>query len=448
MAGGALGSWSLTLAPNTPKTILDQLDYWGSIVITSSPVDAARYGDTLFDHARYIGVMRGREFQVGSKGIAGVGQSLWIGDEDDKGHVIETAIGLIDQNFNDSLEAIIPPTVTLGDVFPQSGLFTQTFKLVGRRFALDYFCEMYGCEWRVRGKAVLDVGLPEDLYSPNPTCAILRGVPEGGIDTDGVRALPGDASLSADMDDFSTRVVMVGQGSGNIVAVGTADIDSGLNPYQDLFGNDLKMTRLVSESNTSLINADARAEITLDPFTVPREAVKLSTRTHDIKGDLVVGGYVWVEDHDAKLVGTEQVNFKGMRLYPLKLRVTEIAWPVEAGMGVAYRHWDGTWIDLTPYIEWESGDTTVTVNAFDRALTSGTSPRDPVAPGQVGADDGVAPDIPEWVAPFDVSVYPSPVDGMARAEVFLEWETPLNFGLGTVVEDGSHYTIRYRRVNP
>lgn len=444
VAGGALGSWDLTLSANTPQTVLDRLDYWGHIVITPSPVDPTRYGDSLFDYARYSGVMRSREFQYGEKAIGGVGLSLWVGDEDDKGHVIETEIDLINQNFSDSLTAIVPPSVTLGNVFPKAGLFTQKFKLVGRRAALDYFCSLYGCEWRVRGKAVLDVGAPEDLYSPVPTCVITRSVPQGGIDTDGTRALPGDASLDADMDDFSTRVVMVGSGNGITVAVGTADIETEKNPYKDLLGADMRLTRLVSEQNTSLINANARAQITLEPFTVPREAVSLSTRTHDIKGDLQVGGYVWVEDREAKLVGTELVNFKGMRLYPLRLRVTELSWPVEVGMGVAYRHWDGTWMDLTPYIEWEDGDTTVTVNAYDRALTTGTSPNDPIS-GQVGADDGVAPDIPEWVEPIESNVYRSPVDGMARAELFLEWETPLNFGIGTVVEDGSHYVIRYRR---
>lgn len=446
VAGGALGSWDLNLAAFTPQSVLDKLGYWGSIVITSSPVDPTRYGDVLFDHARYVGVLRGRDFKQGNKGIAGVGQSFWVGDEEDKGHAIEAEINLVAQTFNESLNSIVPPTVTLGDVYPQVGLFTQKFKLTGRRAALDYFCEMYGCEWRVRGKAILDVGKPEQLYNPAPSCAIIRGVPEGGIDTDGVRALPGDASLSADMDDYSTRVIMVGSGNGLTVAVGTADIAPEKNPYVDLKGNPLKLTRLVSENNTSLINADARAEITLEPFTDPREAIKLSTRTHDIAGDLQVGGYVWVEDHEAKLIGTEQVNFKGMRLRPLKLRVTELAWPVEAGMGVAYRTNAGEWLDLTPYIEWEDGDTTVTVNAYDRALTTASSPNDPIQ-GQVGADDGIPPDIPEWDGVQATNVYLSPVDGTARAEVTLKWETPLNLEIGTVVEDGSHYVIRYRRTD-
>src|SRR6185369_19222 len=129
--------------------------------------------------------------------------------------------------------------------------------LMGRRAAINYFAELYGVEWRVRGQMRFDIGLPDQLYDTTPTCAVLRGVPDGGIDTDGLRALPGEAALDADMEDYSTRVVTVGQGDGITVAVGDADIDPLSNPYKDFFGNTLKITRLISEQNTSLTNADA-----------------------------------------------------------------------------------------------------------------------------------------------------------------------------------------------
>lgn len=439
-----MGSWGITLSENTPQSVLDFIDYFGHIAITSSRVDPTRYGDSLMDDARYVGVLRDRQFRAGPKDIGGPGISFWIGDEDDKGDIIEDEINIVDQTFEDSLDMLLPPQVQKGNVFAQAGLHKNRYKLIGRRAAINYFAELFGVEWRVRGKMWFDIGLPDQLYDPNPTCAVIRGIPNGGIDTDGLRALPGEAELDADMEDYSTRVITVGQGDGITVAVGEADINPLTNPYKDFFGEDLKLTRLVSEQNTSLTNADARAQIFLDQFTSPVEAIKLSSRTHDIKGDLVCGGYIWVEDQDAKIVGSSMVVFHGQRIYPIKYRVTELAWPVEAGMGVAYRHWNGTWIDLTPYVVFEEGDTTVTINGYNKPLTTGTSPSDPIA-GQVGSgNDGMAPETPVFIEPFTTAQYVGE-DGLSRAEFTLAWTIPLNED-GSVVTDGQFYQIRYKRI--
>jgi hypothetical protein len=446
IVGGAMGSWELTLSSDTPQWLLDAIDYFGHIAVTSSRVDPTRYGDGLMDDARYVGVLRTRSFQAGQKTIGGPGISFWIGDEDDKGDVIETEINIVDQTFEDSLDMLLPPQVVKDHVFVQAGLHKNKYKLIGRRAAINYFAELYGVEWRVRGKMRFDIGLPTDLYDPNPRCAVVRGIPGGGIDTDGLRALPGEAGLDADMGDYSTRVVTVGSGDGITVAVGDADINPLSNPYKDFFGQPLKVTRLVSEQNTSLTNADARAQIFLDQFTSPVEKTKLSTRTHDIKGDLECGGYIWVEDQDAKIVGPEAVVFQGRRLYPVKYRITELAWPIESGMGVSYRHWNGTWYDLTPYVVFEDGDTTVTINGYNKPLTTGTSPSDPIA-GQVGSgNDGQSPDTPDFIEPFTTAQYLSDQDGLSRAEFDISWTIPLNQVDGTVVTDGQFYQIRYKRI--
>lgn len=437
-----MGEWSITLAANTPQDILDQIDYFGHIAITTAPVDPTRYGDALLTDARYAGVLRGRTFTAGDKEISGAGMSFWIADEDGKGHAIEDEIVFTGADFTTVITTLLPPTVTIGTINPLTGLHNNKYKLTSRRDALNYVAGLYSAEWRVNGDATFDIGTVAQMYPVDPTCAIIRRLPEGGIDTDGVRALPGNSEVDADVEDFSTRVVTVGEGDGLTVAVGTADIDSEKNPYKDLQGNALKMTRLVSEQNTSLINADARAQLQLDQFDTPREEIKLSTLTHDVKGDLSVGGNVWVEDEDAKLVDLENnVNFKGMRINPVKLRVTELQWPVEAGMGVAYRHWNGTWIDLTPYVMWETGEVAITVGGYNRSLTGSTSPNDPITGG--GTADTSTPRTPVFTTPFVNRNYQSPVNGFTRAEVVVAWEQPLNDD-DTVIADGGEYQIRYR----
>lgn len=436
-----MGEWNLTLSPDTPQDILDTLGYFGHIAVTSGRVDPTRYGDALLSDAQYVGVLRRRKMSAGPKEIGGSGPSFWISDEDGKGHAIEANIEFLNAVFGTVVATLLPPTVYTGTINAQAGLHTNIYKISSRRSAIDYVAELYGCEWRVNNDFTFDIGTPAQLYNPSPSVAIVRTISDGGVDND-VKALPGEAGLDSDVDDFSTRVITVGEGNGLVVAVGTADIDPLKNPYKDPKGNTLVMTRLVSEQNTSLINADARAQLQLNRFTDPKEGVTLSTLTHDIKGDLQVGSYVWVEDREAGLYDNSlELNFKGMRLNPLKLRISEVSWPVEFGMGVSYRSNLGVWTDITQYIEWESGNTTVKVNQYDRPLTSGTTPNDTIAGQQMV--DTTAPAAPAFVLPFVTSTYESQITGVTEARLDVNWTTPLNVD-GTVIQDGNRYEIRYR----
>lgn len=440
--GGAVGDWEVKLSANTPKEVLDQIDYWGHIVISPGEADPERYGDNLLNSARYVGVLRGRSFAGDSKSVSGGGMALWLGDEDDKGHVFETPVSLTNASFNESIEALLPNAIDAGTLHNQTGLYTGVHQYQSSRKALDYVTELFDAEWRINGDGTLDAGKATELYNPEPTAAITSKIRQGGIDLD-LRALPGDAELEADMDDFTTRVVLLAQGENQeSIVSATADILPVKNPYRDIWGNPLERTRMVSESDTSEGNAQARAQLQLNRFTSPRESIKLSTVTHDISGDVLVGGYVWVEDVEAKLFDLNaQIRFRGMQLNPIKMRVTGLSWPIERGMGVAYRHWDGSWVDLTKYVEFESGATTVTVGGYSRSLTGTSAPSDPI--GSVPVGDNTTPDKVLWnVDEIRQATYTS-TDGSTRAQIDLAWFLPLNTD-GTVITDGGRYQIRYR----
>lgn len=436
----ALGEWSIKLKPNTPIEILDQLEYFGHIAISAARVDPEAAGDALLESARYVGVLRDRGFGDDNKSVKGVGMNYWLGDEEDKGDVIEEpALTFTNATFSSTLTTLLPDSVGVGTIAALSGLYNGSHQFVAKRKAIDYVCSLYDAEYRVRGSGVLDAGLISDLYVTEPKAAILRN--RTGLEMD-YRALPGRAKLDSDVRDLTTRVVLLAEGSESSTISATADINPALNPYVDLFGNPVKLTRIVSEQQTSEGNAPARAQLQLNRFTSPRDSLSLSTATYDIKGTVAAGDYVWVYDPEAKLINTaNRIDFHGQEIYPLKLRTFEITWPVAIGMGVAFRTPTGEWLDLTDYVEFEQGDTTLVVGGYNRSLTgTGASEQDP---GSRPLENSTTPDAPTWNTPFTNGTYQSGLDGLTRAQIVLDWDQPLNTD-NSVITDGGQYEIRMR----
>jgi hypothetical protein len=86
----------------------------------------------------------------------------------------------------------------------------------------------------------------------------------------------------------------------------------------------------------------------------------------------ICGDYVWVWDpirglHD--LAGTP-FTYAGQLVWPVAVRVMEMTWPIVEGMSVWLdnTHQGGDVTDLTPFVEWEEGDTTLSVGSLPRRL--------------------------------------------------------------------------------
>lgn len=436
-----LGSWSLTLKSSTPKRILDALEYFGHVAIHAAPVVPEVDGDGLLASSRYTGVLRKKEAGDATS-IGGAGMAFWLGDEDKKGYVYETQKSYTNATFQAVMADLLPPSVHAGTIYNLAKNFSGNFQYVSPREALNYVATTLDAEWRVNGDATLDAGLVSDLYVTDPQLidsVIVRRNP--GVDI-GMRGLRGSIKTGRDVEDFTTRTLLLANGEGGGVATGSADIAPGLNPYVDMFGNPVKLTRVISESTTDPANAPARAQLQLNRFTSPRDAITMSTDEFDVKGTIKVGDYSWVYDPDAGVVdGNNEIIFRGDRLNPMKLRVTEMTWPIARGFSVAYRAPNGDWFDLTPYVESESGSTTIVVGGFNRSLTQGGA--DGGAGGSRPVPNTTVPGVPTWVVPFKQSIYSSPVDGATRAQVEVAWTRPLNTD-GSNITDGDHWDIRYR----
>lgn len=434
----ALGNWSLTLSASTPRSVLEALVYLGHVTIHTGRVQPELIGDGLLTSSEHTGVLRSLSVGDDQHTIGGPGMAFWLGDEDGKGAVIEDPVTFTAALPADAVRGLLPASgaVTEGTFHPVAGSYTGTHQWQSPRTAIDYVATTVDAEWRVNGDATLDFGTAADLFVTDPTCLIVRR--GTGVD-DLMRALAGKLLLSSDVEDFTTRVVLLAQGTEASTVTAAKDILPGLNPYKDLHGNPVQLTRLVSESTTDATNADARAQLQLNRFSSTRDALKLSAADYDVFGAARAGDYVYVFDPDAGMFDLDnEITFRGERLYPAKLRLTEVTWPVRPGRMAAYRDPDGTWIDLTDYVVWESGDATLQVGDYSRNLiTSGE-----VVGTRPVADTSV-PAAPTWVEPFVQGVYQSPVTGTARGTSTLAWVRPLNTD-GTTILDGSHYEIRYR----
>jgi hypothetical protein len=449
----ALGSWEIDLLPTIPRETLDALEFFGHIAIIHGRVDPATYGDSLLDKgvARYVGVLRGNSLADDARTnapndnikISGVGMAFWLGDDDSKGDVIENATTFASGSaFPTVIRGLLPASgaVTEGILYSVDRTYAGTHQWQTSRDAIKYVCATVSTpddpvNWRVNNDATLDAGPESDLFVTDPTCVM---VARGDGEDMTLRGVPGSMNLTSDMEDYSTRVVLLAEGTGASIATGAADLAAGDNPYVDLHGNPLKLTRMVSESDTTATNADTRAQLALAQYTVANRDLKLGIQDYDVQGVFSVGDYIYCYDPDKGLVDTSQeIVFRGQRLNPITLQVVGVQWPVTAEYTVAYRAGDGTWYDLTDHIETHDAGTYVTVGSLQRQLSS--TSLQPI--GSRPSQDTSTPGVPTLVTPFQGAAY---LDsrGFTRARVVLKWNAPLNVD-GSTILDGDHYDIRY-----
>lgn len=435
---GGYGTWNIALGDDTPKAVLDALQFFGHIVIDIGNPDRAFLNDGMLKTARYVGQLNTRDIKGQPNTYGGGGMLLWMGDPDQKGQVIESLLTLTTRTFVQAMTAIMPTCLHIGTFFGTvPGTISTTFQYTDPKTAADYITSTMNAAYRVNGDGTVDAGRPIDLYRQVPICSLVRY--GAGVDMR-LRALPGDFDATSDVLDFTTRALLLAQGDSGSVVDATADIAPVLNPYRDFFNNPVKLTRMISESGTEAGLASTRAQLQLNRFSSTRDALTLSTTEYDIKGEVQVGDNIYVYDPETGLSdNNNEVIFMGDRLNPLILQCTELTYPIVDGMTVAYRDSTGKYTDLTSYVQFESGSTTVVVGGYNRALVSTSEPV-----GSRPLTDTSVPAAVTWVLPFAQAVYQSSVSGQTRAQVRLAWNVPLNVD-GSVILDGDHYEINWRQ---
>lgn len=448
-----LGSWTLQLAPETPKRITDALGFFGHVAIIGGPVsDVEGYGDALLAGARYVGVIRNLP-KPDDRGpqLGGSGMVFWLGDEDGKGPVIETELDLSGKTLVQAVGLILNPVdaVTIGTIHAHAGTLPVGTKhlYVTARVALQAVCDAFGVEFRVNGDGSVDVGTAAELYTiTNPDTVLVR---EGaGSDLD-LTGLVGTFDVGRAVYDWSDRVVLVGRtvstGDAPEEQFVTATSNVALNPYVDLFGNPVRATRIINDSTTDTGTAQARADLNRNRFGRVVRSFRLTSADYDTEGNFDVGDNVLVYDPETGI--TDPLNeraFRGRIIHPDTIRVTEATWSVRSSFTVAYRAQNGTWYDLTPFVTAETGGSD--------ELVVGDLPRSLSRPGddplqaridQARAGTDLTRPSPPTALVLDSDAYIAP-SGETVANIVASWTPPTTNEDATVITDLSHFIVQYR----
>lgn len=433
----ALGQWNLNLSEDTPDEILSQLGYFGHIAIVRGLVDVEGTGDGLLRAARYVGVLR-EKHRPDVVQLFGVGMATWLGDEDHKGHIFETPITLTNATFRQAVLAVLPSAVTAGTIYDQPGTYSGVHQWETPRDALDTICTAFNCEWRVNGDATLDAGKVSQLYQTNPTSIVVRK--GAGKDMD-LSSLGAAVEVDIDVVDYSTRIVLLGQDQNN-GQFAESSISAPSVPYLDLHGNPVERTRMISDSSTTPGAVDAAAALNLNRFNRTRQALSITAQGYELEGDFQIGDYTYVFDPETGIVNpANEVYFHGDVLHPDVIRITAISWPVTRDYTVAFRKQDGTWLDLTRYVVWESGGNQITVGDLPNSLTN---PGSNVVQARVLAAQGdtIPPNAPTGLTLGSIAV--NDINGNATAVLNVSWTAPTTNTDSSVFDDLSYYLVAYQ----
>lgn len=371
----ALGSWRLTLDPGCPLEVLERLDFFGHLAVWPGQVqEVAARGDELLNAARYVGVLRRRRLgdeEQPSIDLSGVGLAVWLGDEDGKGAVIQSVYspsGLAPNVVAATLITFGQLQITLGTIHVQPGTHTATYNYNTVREILDYMAPLYDCHWRINNDWSFDFGTDAELFVTDPQAVVVRRRALAGRESTR-RAALGRLGFEEDVEDWTSRVLLL---DGALSSTGNAETASGSIAYHGPQQVMRWWIRTVNESETSTGNATARAQLHLNRFSGTRRNLQLSTADFEVVGDVRPGDYVYVYDPDSGLTDdANPIDHRGHLIHPAKIQCVGISWPVTDGHTVGFRRSDGTgdWIDLTPWVRWETGDVELEVGTPRKALT-------------------------------------------------------------------------------
>jgi len=445
----AMGQWSVRLRGNTPKSILDVLDanYFGHVAILPGRVDVNALGDSLLPAARYVGVYRQKFNQQDEFEIQGNGLAFWLGDSDDRGDIFVTAKTFAASTFAPTVRALLPASgsVVEGTLYSIGGsaTFSGTVQWETPRAALNRVATAFTAsstdpvEWRINNDATLDMGKVSQLYpsalSPK-AILVKKGAADRDMSTVTVQA---NLSLDADVEDYATAVYVIGQGDGAAAPVGSAS--AAPTNYKHLRGGNVVVAQVLSDTSATAAEATISAGLALADTQTLRRAAQISTEDYDIKGTFGSGDSVYVFDPDAGFIDlNNEVMWQGRPINPMKLRVSELSWPVPLYWTVAFRDKNGLWYDLSGHYAAESGNASIVVGEFNQRLTGGLGP---------DLDGRATPDSSIPAAPvfgtFYTGTYESGTQEGTRAQIQAQWNKPLNTDGSTLI-DLDHYELQFR----
>lgn len=484
----APGTFQVQLsATSTPNSIINSIDPWGQILIHTTRVDENTISNQdMIKEARYVGVVQNLEYDLDSFLVSGKGTMVYLGDSDSRGLVVaETSTsGAVRSYTNDSLSDVLDRTTSTpygllrtGDTAAQQAVRTKAGSIInpttgtttytGDHYlesaykAVKFVCEHFDAEFYVDNEGYIYAGRPDDIFSghdTDPTAIILR---EGqGEDPNIEGFIPASITTGFNAEEYITKVELIPTSESKEVSMAEATVS--VNEYKDLFNENLKRIQVVKDASSVESNYQARANLALSEYNRLKKTVNVSLQGYDIAGSFKVGDKIFIydpevgfEDTDSKASAESrslfQTVYQGQTINPEKIRVVGMSYPIQDGMGVYYRNSStGNIIDLTDYVEFETGDISLEIGDVGQTLSTDFSTSASVI--NLGTNDEFTiPDQPtkpsDGTTGFDATkgTYRDG-SGAAKGFIKLDWTTPQNKN-GTTILDGSHFLIQWRMVS-
>lgn len=380
----APGRWNVNLQADTPVSLTDQLNLATSVGFASAIFTAAPLDPTMFDSADlltlsvYTGIYRAQEERLK---LDGPHATAWLADEDGKGDLIEAGLFSVGSPLSNWVTGLTTPALSVGTITDPGGSLGWNYswtndKANNPRAAMDAVCDWFTAvagstddpvEWEVSEQLEVNAGLVSAVYGTTPS-AIFTADDDGREHAE-LTSFPASMTLREDLEDYTDRVLA------SDTSATLADYPAsawGSTPYNDPQGADLHMARVVSGVEPSWSSLTSVAQGQYSRFKKVRQKIDASLSGFCPIADIRCGSYVWAWDPFENIYDTaNEITFRGEVIRPLKLRVKEINQPLQAGMGVYIRYYDGSaWqvIDLTPWVEYESGETRVTIGDLAQTL--------------------------------------------------------------------------------
>jgi|GEM_PF-6368211 len=385
----AAGSWSLKLRADTPQWVLDLLDLstgmFGQLIITPGDVEGITSAAELRKISSYVGVLRTRP---GVLEFAGASALVLLGDEDGKGPVKSTASSVTAQQLPYWVGQYTPGNgIVAGTTYGTTATWSGPVpSQITYRAAMDMAVAGCGGEFRLSvdssGNLAIDSGAVDSLYGATPASIVVARDGNRELGIIGLKTV--DAAWSSDGEDYTTSVNVIARGDGG-ATVSTAT--AGSVPYYAPGGAaTVVMTRVVDSSGTTAADAAAVATQQLALFNKLHEGYQLRVESSGVVGftggpsgvtttAVRCGDWIYVYAPDRNILDVaNQVVYRGEVMFPKRLRIMGISWPIMRGCGVYFVSPDAaqTLTRLSDWVEWESGDTTFVVGSQERPLMGST----------------------------------------------------------------------------
>lgn len=392
----AAGSWEITLDPSTPKHVRDNVDLatypWSYIVVTDAHHHPNDIGAAdLLAQAVYSGVYRKRSRD--GRTLSGAGLAVLLGDEDGKGDLY---LGVdfdpsTSRTYQAHLTAFMFNNGITAGTIAADGSAAFTFKGETGDNVREWLNHLRVAKpgtdfgWILRPDGTMDSDTKANLWASG--AILFSSSPSGRESTvTGIHAVLDVGEEDAEDLSSAIKVDVAGVGiqtastSLPSTAVGFDGAAITLERYETNQPRRPRPTtggfaRFRAWNANSAATGQKIANREAGRFDDLRQELDVAHNEYAPWRHYTIGDTAACWDIDQGLVDlTNPVQFRGEIVYPSLARIEGHKTPVYDGYGVYHYRSDGAggmeFVDLTEWVQFETGSTSVEVGAMHRTLTA------------------------------------------------------------------------------